>query len=74
MVVSKIEKTEEPGAVVVVFVVQRVTDRGNTTDRVAIAEGEEGCEFAAGGEEGRARSEGVDNAPRDGRDELREAT
>ena len=74
VVVGEIEKTEEPGAVAVVFVVQRVADRGDTSDGAAVAQGEEGCEFAAGGEEGRAREEGVDNTSRNGRDELREAT
>jgi hypothetical protein len=58
----------------VVFVVQRIADRGNASGGASVAQGEEGREFAAGGEEGGARREGVDNAPRDGRDELREAT
>jgi hypothetical protein len=31
------------------FVVQRVADRGDATDRVAVAQGEERGEFAAGG-------------------------
>ena len=74
VVVGKIEKSEEADEVAVVFVVQRVADRGDATDGVAVAQGEEGSEFAAGGEERRAREEGVDNTSRDGRDELREAT
>ena len=56
------------------FVVQRVADRGDATDGVAVAQGEEGGEFAADGQKWRARKEGVDNTSRNRRDELRKAT
>ena len=74
LVVGKVKKTEEADAVAVGFVVQRVADRGDATNGAAVAQGEEGGEFAAGGQERRSRQEGIDNTSRNRRDELREAT
>lgn len=74
LIVGKVKKTEEADAVAVGFVVQRVADRGDATDGAAVAQSEEGGEFAAGGQERRTRQEGIDNTSRNRRDELREAT
>ena len=71
LVPGEIEEPEKAGAVPMVVVVQPVAERRDAYDGPAVTQGEEGGQFAPGGQERRPRQEDFGDAPGDGGDELR---
>jgi hypothetical protein len=58
----------------VVFVVEPVTDGRDAPNRLPVTQGKKRRQLAGGGEVGRSGQESLDDAARNGRNELREAT